>query len=281
MKVRYCLGLVLLFVVSTASAQQQIPNGSFEVWGSDGNPEGWTTNNQPPFVEMITKSSDHSDGSFSAHGEVLEFIPGQTAPPLMYTGTGQAAGFPYGARPATLNGFLATDLKGGDVFFINVVFTKAAEPVAGATLTLTTSSPELQSFSLPIMYVNELMPDTAMIMVMIMNEASSSPTAGSNFTIDGLVFGASTGAVEEKATRAELAVIDRGRYHQVKFVLGSPSHATLDVVDINGNSVASLYRGISGEGTVDWATGALPNGLYLCRLSSAEGVVTKKVIITR
>lgn len=280
MKIFYSLILAILLLAGTSSAQT-IPNGSFEVWGTDGNPQGWITNNAPPVLVVVSRSTTHTDGSYAARGEVLEFLPGQAAPPLLMSGTAEAPGFPINARPGALNGFVSTDLKNGDLFYITVSMMKGQEPVGGNSLAISTSSASFVPFSMPILYANELVPDTAIIMIMIGNDGSGTPTGGSSFIVDALTFGAGTGSVGDQASRLDLNIVDHGRYQEIDFSLGQMGHATLDIVDMNGRTMGTLYAGTTAGEKLRWELGGVANGLYLCRLATSEGVVTRKISVLR
>jgi hypothetical protein len=280
MKYFYTLTLSVLLLAGNAFAQA-IPNGSFESWGSDGNPDGWITNNAAPILVTVSRSSTHTDGAFAAHGEVIEFLPGQAAPPLLMSGRAEAPGFPINARPGALNGFVTTDLKGGDVFYVTVSLMKGQEPVGGNSLAISTSSSSFIPFSLPILYANEMVPDTAIIMIMIGNDGAPSPSGGSSFTVDALAFGAGTGSVGDQLSTLDLQVVDHGSYHQVEFSLPQMGHASLEVIDMNGRQVSSLFSGTTAGEKLRWEASGLANGIYLCRLATSEGTVTRTLSVVR
>jgi hypothetical protein len=58
----------------------------------------------------------------------------------------------------------------------------------------------------------------------------------------------------------------------IRFGLPERSHVTLTVYDLLGQEVARLADGIreAGRSTVVWDAGALPSGLYLCRLDASS-----------
>src|SRR5687767_12655965 len=118
MKARYFLVLLFLFFASSVSAQQQIPNGSFETWNTEGNPEGWITTNFPGVATPITRSNTAAEGSHSLRGEVGNIF-GQPIPAMAGTGRMLTAetfelGFPFTGRPDGFNGYVTTDLNGTD-----------------------------------------------------------------------------------------------------------------------------------------------------------------------
>jgi hypothetical protein len=279
MKYFYSLALAALLIAGNAHAQP-IPNASFEAWDSQGNPEGWFTTNVPGLMVTVTQSTDHYEGAFSAQGQPKPFQAGQTFPPVLNSGSIDHQGFAINARPEALNGFLKATLAQGDVVFINVAMTKNGTAVAGGTFTTTTSSSGFQSFSLPIYYIDATVPDTAIIMVTLTNSASGSPSESSSFNIDALAFGAVLG-VGDRETGQELTAVDRGNHFEISFRTEEYQTATLDLLDMHGRVVETLFSGVSQGTLINFDPSRLASGLYLCRLITPAGVITKKLSVVR
>ena len=71
---------------------------------------------------------------------------------------------------------------------------------------------------------------------------------------------------------------------QAVFVTGQTERATLEVYDMNGRLVEGLFSGIAEEGIeyrVDFDGLALPNGVYVYRLTTDSEVVIDKFLLTR
>lgn len=71
---------------------------------------------------------------------------------------------------------------------------------------------------------------------------------------------------------------------QVVFAPASTGYATLEVFDMNGKSIASLYNGVADEGqeySIHFDGNALPNGIYIYRLTTQNDVVIHKLMIAR
>jgi hypothetical protein len=282
MKLRYALTLLVLLHARSASAQfAAIPNGSFEVWNSDGNPNGWSTTNSAPLLVVVTKSTEHSDGAFSAHGEAKEFAPGFAFPPLMVSGDIDHPGFPYTSRPGELRGMIATSLQPGDAVVMTVNLNKGGAGVGGNALTYTTNSASFIPFSIPIFYVLDDIPDTAMIYFTIGNTTGGTPMVGSSYTIDALAFVAATGGVADGVTKQELNVMDRGNHFEISFMTEEYRSATLDLLDMHGRVVETLFSGVSQGTLINFDPSRVASGLYLCRLTTPSGVVTRKISVVR
>lgn len=69
----------------------------------------------------------------------------------------------------------------------------------------------------------------------------------------------------------------------VTFTLDAPSDVTVDVVDLLGRRVAELARGLQAPGEVRLAvpTDALPAGLYVVRVRTAEGTASTRLTVVR
>src|SRR3989304_5141192 len=112
-----------------SKAQDSIPNPSFEQWMA-GDPDGWLTSNADPFFN-VTQSPDAHSGSWAARGEVAEILPSFNVPPyLIAAATPGEPGIPITERWMSVRGFYKMNPVGGDKFYVNVVFSKASNPVA-------------------------------------------------------------------------------------------------------------------------------------------------------
>ncbi len=71
---------------------------------------------------------------------------------------------------------------------------------------------------------------------------------------------------------------------QVVFETNITGRATLEVFDMNGRSIATLYNQVAEEGLeyrIDFNSGDLPNGIYIYKLTTANEVVMSKFMIAR
>ena len=70
----------------------------------------------------------------------------------------------------------------------------------------------------------------------------------------------------------------------IRFELSVPERVTLTLFDINGREVATLVDNVlynSGSYEIEWASGALPSGVYIYRFHAGDHVETKKMILLR
>ena len=70
----------------------------------------------------------------------------------------------------------------------------------------------------------------------------------------------------------------------IRFELSVPNRVTMKLFDINGREVATLVDNVlynSGSYEIEWASGALPSGVYIYRFHAGDHVETKKMILIR
>lgn len=70
---------------------------------------------------------------------------------------------------------------------------------------------------------------------------------------------------------------------EIPFTLPFDTHATLAVFDVAGRCIATLTDGpyTAGRHTVTWDASAFPSGTYYCRLQTAEGSMTRELVLRR
>ncbi len=142
---------IIIHVLLTGSiTAQTIPNNGLENWINHGqydDPQFWDTPNQevcffPFYTKVVTKSTDHQSGSFSAKLET-KLIPviNITVPGVITLGTLSIniaagtysinGGVPIDNMPTHLKGFYKFQPKGGDSCAIGIGLTKWTNGAAG------------------------------------------------------------------------------------------------------------------------------------------------------
>ncbi len=277
MKTLYCLAILLL--LGTTNSNAQIPNASFEQWDTDGNPVGWTTSNIPEFISTVMQSSVSVQGASSARGVVVDG-GGQNYPPVLISTSPDGYGFPISTRPAALTGFLATTLEPNDGVYMTVSINVGTEPIGVGALIVTNSNTSLSSFTIPIQYISNVMPDSAIIVVQIATSSADLPKVGSSFTIDALAF-ADAATVEERVTSSELRVTNSSDGYEITCENPTVANTKLDVLDVHGRSAGSLYDGTTDRISVRWNGHNLANGMYILRLTANGAVQYRKIVLAR
>lgn len=110
--------LVLISSTFLGALAQQIPNNSFEQWttGSNADPVGYATLDGLLFADLVAKSTDAHDGSFSVKLETQDLSFGRI-PGIMFCSNDPAAlsfGVPYTAKPTKLKGWVKHIIPGID-----------------------------------------------------------------------------------------------------------------------------------------------------------------------
>lgn len=279
MKIRYSLVLLCLLFAGVSQAQP-VPNGSFEEWDMQGNPVGWITTNSPDAVSPVVKSTMHVAGQFSVEGRVLDFL-GFPYPPFLATASESGEGFPLNARPEALNGFIAGQFSGGDAVQITVGVGNGGEDIFGvATHMLSTTTAGLTAFSAPIYYTKEGNADSAIISIQIVS--SSQVSTGSVFFIDDLSFGdLATGNVKGEGEPTDFTVTYSDKYNEIAFAASSPAFSSLEILDMHGRTVETLYSGVTDQTRIRWAGQGFANGMYFARLTRPEGIEVRKLVLNR
>jgi hypothetical protein len=74
----------------------------------------------------------------------------------------------------------------------------------------------------------------------------------------------------------------------IPFALTEPETIQLEILDLNGRPVTTLASGYTPQGThqVQWNCAGIdgsrvPSGIYICRLTTADVVVTRRVVVIR
>ena len=93
----FAISFIALFQINSFS--QEIPNAGFENW-TNGEPDGWFTDNVTGFAAPVTQSSQSHSGSSAAKLEVISYLNYAFAP-AMYSGDNTLSGFPVsqGSQP--------------------------------------------------------------------------------------------------------------------------------------------------------------------------------------
>ncbi|MEI6524362.1 MAG: T9SS type A sorting domain-containing protein [Bacteroidota bacterium] len=192
-----------LFCVFILAKAQQIPNGGFENWTTQGPfemPEAW--DGRP----SASKSTDMHSGNYAIKFETATFtnpqtstldtLPGVANTGMPGTGPGLPGirGFASNARPDSLTGWYKYSPVGLDSFVVRVVISKwnstnnSRDEISNVTF-FGSAANNYTRFSFPIHYLNNEIPDT--IIVELINTLVQPPgilTPGTILLIDDLAF---------------------------------------------------------------------------------------------
>jgi len=270
----FAIGLASLSIVIFSSnslmAQAPIPNGGFELW-TGGNPDGWTTDNNGPFTP-ITKTADAHSGSWALRGDVALSGPVAIGPTII-SGTSADPRFPYADHPTNFTGFYKFTTVAGDMAILVVSFFKSGGVTGTTSVQISTEATSYTSFSSPIQWVDSGAPDSASIVLEVINQ-SGQPHSGTTIYLDDLAFSNSS-SVSNAILPMGLSLEQNypnpfNPTTTIRYSLSESAPTLLNVYDMIGTKVAMLVneRQTAGQHEVLFDASRLASGVYFCRLSS-------------
>ncbi len=285
MKSLILFSFVFLTIVSLSfqplRAQAPIPNGDFEQW-ANGSPVGWATDNAATTYTPVTQTSDAEHGSSALLGSVISLGGFGELAPTAECGTAGAPGFPYTDRPNSLTGYYKFNPMGGDTIEILCVFEKNGVDIGGGGFFAATSASSYTAFAVPVEWLTNDTPDTAILAVAIVSGASGlTGSVGSTMEVDNLAF--SNQIVGGNAVAPSLASsFDLGQNYpnplanaistSIRYSLDEPGYTTLIVYDINGRIVGTPVQEVQSAGNhlVTLDCSGFPTGIYTYRLTCGD-----------
>ncbi len=286
----FLFAILSMTFYQTISAQDTIPNPSFENWINSGvydEPAGWTTGNSivGNLIQTIQKSSDASDGSFSLKMTSMYFaLGGVTIPGVATTGSISldanfnptfSGGTPFNKVPAALTGMYKHSPGAvGDSAAISLTFTKNDSVndtflvvAVGASFyadTVNTWTP----FVVPIMKLLPMNPDS--LLILITSSISSSPPQGGTLWIDDLGFTWPAG-IQNPNSQLVLNLFPNPASDYLNIAVSEFRPGLhLDVYNLLGENLIQSH--INGKlQQINIST--LNNGLYIYRLMDSDGII--------
>ena len=280
---------IIIFVVSFNSFQllAQIPNPGFENW-TNGNPDGWFTDNIATVAVPITQTSDAHSGNSAVRGEVLNFA-NNPYPGYLYTLGDNGKGFPIDQRYAQLTGYYKLSTSGSDKFLVWVYFWSGGNIIAGNYGWFGAAANYTQ-FTVPLVYYTADVPDSASIWMAASEDTTESGTAsiGTVFYVDDLSFSGTATSVTDKSN------LNRFKLEQnypnpfnpsttISYNITKPENVQIKVYNILGVEVASLVNEyqIAGEHSIKFNAENLSSGIYFYKLNAGSFSQIKKMTLLK
>lgn len=280
MKIRFLqMALFITMVILITSASAQIPNSGFESW-TNGNPDGWVTDNILGLGTPVTQSSDAHSGSSSAKLSVIS-VAGQPFPAWMYT----IEGVPINYRAGSLTGYYKfSPAAGSELFYVSILLAKNGSYIGSGEVSISSAQSSYTQLVVPISYATNDVPDSAYIYVAV-GDSSSGPTIGSVAYLDDLSFGNATG-VQDKTNKPLTFKMDQNYPNpfnpstKIQYTIPEASVVTLKVYNILGSQVKELLNEKQSAGThlATFNATDLPSGIYIAKLTA--GTYTKTIKMT-
>jgi fluoride ion exporter CrcB/FEX len=306
---RLLLTLGLTGLALAPAHAQAVTNGGFETWAARSgvdSPTGWLTTDDVVLAAFglplpsgsFTKTTDVHGGTYALRLETKSTLVG-ALPGAVGTGTkvgrniALPGGVPFTGRPAMLQFYYKLSGPQPPVAangaFAQVLLTRTvngtAQPVATAQQLITTLASSYVLVQVPLTYTSSAAPDSMRLAFSSGAIPSltgvSTATVGTVLQIDDVSFTGVATASRSAALNAAVGVYPNpspnGRY----VLTAAPAllAAPLTVADATGRIVhrEGASAQLAPSRTLD-LTG-LARGLYLVQLETAEGVLTKRVLV--
>ncbi len=301
-KMKKALSIISILFFSSAIFAQ-IPNGGFESWsnGSGYNtPDYWDNMNSMTAsmsVYTCTKGTPGNPGAaylklVTKNVSGMGLIPGIATCGMMdKTNANMPAllsGFAYNQRPADMAGKWQYMAYGSDQGFINVTLTKwnmaqmKRDTIGSSMQALSGMVMSWADFSMPMTYLSLQFPDSAFI---TLSASGASPAANSYLYADTLRFEGSvagTTGINETEAIANVSVYPNPATDalNIRFTSLQNSDCSIQLINTDGEVIKEMNEGsVSGSKELRMNTGDLAQGIYLLRIISAQGSVSKRVVI--
>jgi hypothetical protein len=240
-QMRKMFAFVAAAMLHSASAQEPVLNGGFEEW-VDGEPEGWTTNNNIITGSPVTAADPGYSGTFALRGEVVGSM-GQNYGPLVTSldADGQPHAVDGNYSMLTFRYRLGLSGPGApEVFSTSILFSDGMNTTAAGTFQLThvANSQEWTLAEVPIVQLG----GSATRMTITFMLGGTGSVAGSFFEIDDLMLVGATAVTEMEH------VIDMGApfpvpaHTEVQLPIQLDRSAEVDLVVLDAQGRVMLER---------------------------------------
>jgi len=213
---------ILLFLTLTgsllSSAQQQLPNASFENWAADfvhyDEPNTWfgtstscnfTNPSSPTCIGTTIKTTDANAGTYAAKlVNIVNLNSSISKGQLTYSPPSDGY-VNFTDKPKTLTGYYKFNNAGSDKISISVTLVGATSTdiIAYGTLDLIASKTGYTLFTVPLQYISQSITPQDIYVDISFNDNAS---VNSDFTVDNLVFTYGTTTANTNATPTSAGV---------------------------------------------------------------------------
>ena len=285
--------IVTLVIFLYSIALCQIPNAGFESW-TNGNPDGWITDNDPAdgFIP-VTPTDDSHSGNSAIRGTVTSY-KGMPLNPIV------GIAFTYSERPTNFTGYYKFNSAGSDSLVILVSLGSKQDnggAGGGGSIVIKNSVNTYTKFNIPVYWVSQNPPDSCVITFTIY-PASPKAHAGTEYYIDDLSLNNNTTNVKN----ADSQVPEEFKLYQnypnpfnptttIKYSIppaedanfASATNVQLKIYDVLGNEVTTLVNEEKPAGTysITWNAANLPSGVYFYQLKTGSYTAMKKLMFLK
>jgi hypothetical protein len=276
---------------SLAFAQNPIPNPGFEDW-TNGNPDGWLTDNIPGYYTVVTQSTNSHSGTYAVKGEAIQ--AGESVfPPYIFTANQQ---FPVEQNYTRMTGYYQMTNNGEDVLFVWMyLYDAQGSPVAYGQKELGQTAGGYQSFSIDLDFSYlSTEPAVGAYIYFLLSLASTSEltdvAVGSSFLVDDLALDNVSALSDQDFANAPLIYSLSQNYPnpfnpatKISFSLPTAEKTLLTVYNSLGQVVMTVVNEDlpAGQHQVEFNAADLPSGLYYYKLVAGNYNSVKKMMLIK
>ena len=269
-------------ICCTIILNAQIPNGGFENWTNENEPEFWQTNNLPSAWITVSRSSNAYSGSYAAKVEIADYS-GFPVPPVLNST------FAVTQYSDVLSGYYQFYPVGNEVVLsVNAYYYKDGLPSGRGSIDIENPASSYTQFSFDPSGGYTGPADTLWIHIEMMSNSSTNPGIGSYALIDQLSLGGASDVEQINQTPTDYSL--KQNYPNpfnpstvIEFSIPQESFVELKVFNVLGKEVSTLVNDnySAGNYKIDFRAKNLPSGMYIARISAGNFVQTKKMILLR
>lgn len=282
--------LLAFFAIVTATQSQTIPNADFEIWNNTSGynqPDSWSTLNKytsAASVYTCLKGSPGSKGAaymklISKNVSGIGVVPGMAlCGTIDEVSFAPKSGFAYSYRPSNFVGkyqYMGGNSK--DIGYMRVILTKwnqqtqSRDTIAIANKNLTGMEMSWASFSMPMNYTSNDMPDSCMI---ILSASGNTPVANSYLYVDDLAFTGISSDISNDDMMRKILVYPNPSNDELKFDFQEQKINQIRIFDLMGNLIKNLSQEEIQANQIDISS--FPKGTYLFQIDSNSKFVSQK-----
>jgi hypothetical protein len=299
--------IILLCLFSINISAQNIPNGGFEIWDTNGAadyPVNWLFMNSPvctPTMLPATQTDDSYEGNWAVKlvSHTCIGMPGTNLEVgFIYTGnlggsTINNYSIPFNERPDNLSFFYKFYPEGNDSAFVLLMLVKydtieleITDTVAYSTGYIQDEVDEYTPFTLPITYLSENTPDY-MYLIFTTSKTLGPNTIpisfpgeyanlGTTLIIDNVSAEGGTLGIDSKANLESAIMVYPNPAHDV-LMIKKPENIQLQRISLFNNIGREVIQFNNRQTTFNIR--GLKPGLYFLKLHTDKGVIVKKIIV--
>lgn len=278
--------ILLIECIFISNSFAQIPNAGFEDWVTDqdgnNNPVGWQTTNSFPIV-TVEPYSPGFQGNFAMTVKTVNV--GIVFPGVAYVENS----YNFTQRPTRFYAHLKSNIMPGDQALILFALMQGDSAVAAldsCTFKVDTTISQFTYMEFPIAYLNNLLPDSLIVMIA---SGLLGGQVGTELTVDdiGFIYGSTdvtnNEIIPENFNLSQNYPNPFNPSTTIKYAIPTSEVATLKVYDMLGSEVATLVNEEKPTGSyeVEFNASNLTSGIYFYKLQSGSFVETKKMLLLK